>query len=88
MPIFKIQKIFKSECDQFKQLWHSKIINKDNDHNVTNSLLKLSAGKKCIGETGASCYRGRLLQGHFMQNYYFDGEIADSSFILIHQGNH
>ena len=27
--------IFKSECDQFKQLWHSRIINKDNDHNVT-----------------------------------------------------
>ena len=23
-----------------------------------------------------------------MQNYYIDGEIADSSFILIHQGNH
>ena len=22
-----------------------------------------------VGETGASCYRGRLLQGHFMQNY-------------------
>ena len=41
-----------------------------------------------IGETGASCYGGRLLQGHFMQNYYNDGEIADSSFILIHQGNH
>ncbi len=36
----------------------------------------------------ASCYRGRLLQGHFMQNYYIDGEIADSSFILIHNGNH
>ena len=41
-----------------------------------------------IGETGASCYRGRLLQGHFMQNYYIDGEIADSSFIIIHKGNH
>ena len=41
-----------------------------------------------VGETGASCYRGRLLQGHFMQNYYIDGEIAGSSFILIHQGNH
>ena len=37
-----------------------------------------------IGETGASCYRGRLLQGHFMQNYYIDGEIADNSSILIH----
>ena len=23
-----------------------------------------------LGETGASCYGGRLLQGHFMQNYY------------------
>ena len=41
-----------------------------------------------VGETGASCYRGRLLQGHFMQNYYIDDEIADSCFILIHQGNH
>ena len=41
-----------------------------------------------VGETGASCYRGRLLQEHFMQNYYIDGEIADSSSILIHQGNH
>ena len=47
-----------------------------------------------VGETGASCYRGRLLQGHFirasdfMQNSYIDGEIAGSSFILIHQGNH
>ena len=30
---------------------------------------------------------GRLLQGHFMQNYYIDGEIADCSSILIHQGN-
>ena len=37
--------IFKSECDQFKQLWHSRIINKDNDHNVTYSLFKLSHGK-------------------------------------------
>ena len=37
--------IFKSECDQFKQLWHSIIINKDNDHNVTYSLFKLSHGK-------------------------------------------
>ena len=41
-----------------------------------------------VGETGASCYRGRLLQGHFMQNYYIDGEIADSSSIIVHQGNH
>ena len=41
-----------------------------------------------IGETGASCYRGRLLQGCFMQNYNIDGEIADSSCIRIHQGNH
>ena len=41
-----------------------------------------------VGETGASCYGGRLLQGHFMQNCYIDGEIADISFILIHQGNH
>ena len=41
-----------------------------------------------VGETWACCYGGRLLQGHFMQNYYIDGEIADSSYILIHQGNH
>ena len=41
-----------------------------------------------VGETGASCYRGRLLQGRFMQNYHIDGEIADSSCIRIHQGNH
>ena len=38
--------IFKSECDQFKQLWHSRIINKDKDHNVTYSLFKLSHGKE------------------------------------------
>ena len=41
-----------------------------------------------LGETGARSYRGRLLQGHFMQNYYIDGEIADSISILIHQGNY
>ena len=43
---------------------------------------------KVIGETGASCYRGRLLQGRFMQNYQIDGENADSSCIRIHQGNY
>ena len=42
-------------------------------------------GKKKFA-TGASCYRGRLLQGRFMQNYHIDGEIADISCILIHQG--
>ena len=36
---------FKSECDQLKQLWHSRIINKENDHNMTYSLFKLSHGK-------------------------------------------
>ena len=41
-----------------------------------------------VGETGASCYRGRLLQGRFMPNYHIDGEIADSGCIRIHQGNH
>ena len=41
-----------------------------------------------VGETGASCYRGRLLQGRFRQNYHIDGNIADSSCIRIHQGNH
>ena len=41
-----------------------------------------------IGETGASCYGGKLLQGHFMQNCHIDGEIADSSSIIIHQRNH
>ena len=30
--------------------------------------------RRRIGETGASCYRGRLLQGHFMQNYYIDAK--------------
>ena len=45
-------------------------------------------GMTVIGETGASCYRGRLLQGRFMQNYHIDGEIADSSCIRVHQGNH
>ena len=49
---------------------------------------KNSKSNEGIGETGASCYRGRLLQEHFMQNYYIDGEITDSSFILIHEGNH
>ena len=42
--------IFKSECDQFKQLWHSRIINKDNDDNVTYSLFKLSYGKEMYTE--------------------------------------
>ena len=42
--------ILKSECDQFKQLWHSRIINKDNDHNVTYSLFKLSHGKEMYTE--------------------------------------
>ena len=41
-----------------------------------------------VGETGASCYRGRLLQGRFMQKYHIDGEVADSSCIRIHQRNH
>ena len=36
----------------------------------------------------ASCYRGRLLQGHCMQNYHINGEIAHGSSILIHQRNH
>ena len=42
--------IFKSECDQFNQLWHSRIINKDNDHNVTYSIFKLSHGKEMYTE--------------------------------------
>ena len=42
--------IFKSECDQFMQLWHSRIINRDNDHNVTYSLFKLSHGKEMYTE--------------------------------------
>ena len=41
-----------------------------------------------VGETGASCYRDWLLQGHVMQNYHIDGELGDSSCILIHQRNH
>ena len=38
--------IFKSECDQFKQLWHSIIVSKDNDHNVTYCLLNYHMEKK------------------------------------------
>ena len=40
---------------------------------------------ECVGEAGASSYRGRLLQSHFMQNSHrsIDGKIADSSYILI-----
>ena len=46
---------------------------------------------KCVllrcRETGASCYRGRLLQGRFMQNYYIDGEVADfTSSKVNHKG--
>ena len=54
------------------------------------TLVSAELTVKCsyVGETGASCYRGRLLQGRFMQNYHIDGEIADSSCIRIHQGNH
>ena len=67
---------------------------------MTDESSKIEAARRClrnayysvgfeyVGETGASCYRGRLLQGHFLQNYYIDGEIADSSSILIHQWNH
>ena len=40
------------------------------------------------GETGGSRYRGRLLQGHFVQNCRIDGEIADGSSIIIHQRNY
>ena len=32
------------------QLWHSRIINRDNDHNVTYSLFKLSHGKEMYTE--------------------------------------
>ena len=52
------------------------------------SFRPLRMGDIPVGETGASCYRGRLLQGCFMQNYHIDGEIADSSCIRLHQGNH
>ena len=54
----------------------------------TTSIMIALATQVLVGETGASCYRGRLLQGHFMQHYYIDGEIADSCSIIIHQGNH
>ena len=56
--------IFKSECDQFKQLWHSRIINKDNDHNVTYSLFKLSHGKEIYT---------KILPEH-LKKRYFDSE--------------
>ena len=56
---------------------------------MLNGTINALLNKKLnVGETGARSYRGRLLQGHFMQNYYIDGEIADSSSILIHQGNY
>ena len=48
MPVISKQWQFKSEC--YKQLWHSRIINKDNDHNVTCSLFKLSHGKEMYTE--------------------------------------
>ena len=54
------------------------------DCNLYHMAVHASLFAMQVGETGASCYRGRLLQGHFMQNYYIDGEIADSSSMLIH----
>ena len=40
-------------------------------------MLKLNVlaktGISIVGETGASCYGGRLLQGRFMKNYNADG---------------
>ena len=56
--------IFKSECDQFKQLWHSIIINKDNGHNVTYSLFKMSHGKEMYTE---------ILPEH-LKKHYFNSE--------------
>ena len=51
-------------------------------------LLYSTLGGNVVGETGASCYRGRLLQGRFIQKCHIDGDIADSSCIRIHQGNY
>ena len=39
--------------------------------------------KVTIGETGASCYMGRLFQGHFMQNYYIDAKSPTAVFIPL-----
>ena len=68
-------------------------------NNATMALKALSDGacavvddslfhNLTVGETGASCYGGRLLQGRYMQNYNTDGYNANSSCILIHQRNH
>ena len=46
------------------------------------SIDKLYYFGSGIGETGARGYRGRLLQGHFIQHYHLDGESDDSSCIL------
>ena len=52
--------------------------------NVPENIIYI----KLAGETGTSCYRGRFLQGRFMQNNRIDGEIGDSSYIRLHQRNH
>ena len=69
--------------------WHSPV-EKRGSSDVAARMKRImrnsgSSGKTAVGETGASCYGGRLLQGRFMQNYNTDGKIANSSCIQIHQ---
>ena len=52
--------IFKSECDQFMQLWHSRIINRDNDHNVTYSFLNYHMENKCIPKFSRNIKKGTI----------------------------
>ncbi len=89
-----------NDVPSFNELWRKGIygfrqrvdnsLNKVVSSVVNTSLLRSQLRKhwRTVGETGASCYRGRLLQGHFMQNYHIDAEIAYRSSILIHQRNH
>ena len=76
-------------------IWTTVDPNMDHSHSEgkkvamsTRRHLNMDSEENIVGETGASCYRGRLLQGRCMQNYHIDGEIADSSCIRIHQRNH
>ena len=54
--------IFKSECDQFKQLWHGRIINKDNDHNVTYSLFYIVTWKGNVYRNSPGTFKTALFQ--------------------------
>ena len=89
-----------NDVPSFNELWRKSIygfrqrvdnsLNKVVSSVANTSLLRSQLRKhwRSVGETEASCYRGGLLQNHVRQNYHIDGEIADSSPILIHQRNH